>query len=70
MTNSVFEDKPWSQGSLLKVTLNELDQQERSFSLLNTLNDIDTYEDLITSDFYKTNQRIQEIIEEFTSTTN
>ena len=70
MTNSVFEDKPWSQGSLLKVTLNELDQQERSFSLLDTLNDIDTYEDLITSDFYKTNQRIQEIIEEFTSTTN
>lgn len=70
MTNSVFEDKPWSQGSLLKVTLNELDQQESSFSLLNTLNDIDTYEDLITSDFYKTNQRTQEIIEEFTSTTN
>lgn len=70
MTNSVFEDKPWSQGSLLKVTLDELEQQGKSVSFLEPLNDIDTYEDLIASDFYKTNQRTQEIIEAFTSTTN
>ena len=70
MTNSVFEDKPWSQDSLLKVTFEELNQKGKSVSLLETLNDIDTYEDLIASDFYKTNQRTQEIIEAYTSTTN
>ncbi len=70
MTHSVFENKPWSQSSLLKLTLQELNGQERSYSLLETLNDIDTYEDLIHSDFYKNNQRTQEIIELFTSTSN
>lgn len=70
MTHSVFENKPWSQSTLLKLTLQELNGQERSYSLLETLNDIDTYEDLIHSDFYKNNQRTQEIIELFTSTSN
>lgn len=53
--NSIFESKPWSQPNLLNITLNELNQNNTDFSLLETLNDIDTYEDLITSDFYKNN---------------
>jgi len=70
MTSSVFEDKPWSQSSLLRLTLDELNQQGKSVSLLETLNDIDTYEDLIASDFHKTNQQTQQIIEALSSTTN
>ncbi len=70
MVKSVFENKPWSQSSLLELTLRELKEQKKSILLLKTLNDIDTYEDLIQSDFYKNNQRTQEIIELFTSTSN
>lgn len=70
MVKSVFENKPWSQSSLLELTLRELKEQKKSILLLKTLNDIDTYEDLIQSDFYKNNQRTQDIIELFTSTSN
>jgi uncharacterized protein len=61
---SIFEDKPWSQSNLLDVTLNELNKNNIGFSLLEVLNDIDTYEDLIASDFYKNNTDLQQKIKQ------
>lgn len=66
MTASIFEDKPWSQSTLLDLTLQELSEQQKSVALLQPLNDIDTFEDLIASDFYKTNQRAREIVQHLT----
>jgi hypothetical protein len=63
MNPSIFEDKPWSQSTLLEVTLNQLKEQKASVGLIQTLNDIDTFEDLIASDFYKNNPKIQQIIQ-------
>jgi rSAM/selenodomain-associated transferase 1 len=60
----VFENKPWSQSDLLEVTLNELNQIGIKTGILDTLNDIDTYEDLIASDFYKSNKKLQEKIQQ------
>lgn len=60
----VFENKPWSQSNLLEATLNELNQKGIKTGVLDTLNDIDTYEDLITSDFYKSNKTLQEKIQQ------
>jgi rSAM/selenodomain-associated transferase 1 len=61
----VFEDKPWSQPHLLDITLKELEQKKISYTLLETLNDIDTFEDLEASTFYTSNkilkQRIQQL---------
>jgi len=48
----IFENKPWSEAGLLQITLEALGKQEVSFSLLQTLNDIDTFEDLKTSKLY------------------
>ena len=45
----VFENKPWSTESLLKITLNELESLGFSSSTLQTLNDIDTIDDLKAS---------------------
>ncbi len=70
MTHSIFEDKPWSQSTLFDVTLQELREQKKSVALLEHLNDIDTFEDLIASDFYKTNKRAQEIVEHLTPEIN
>lgn len=64
LETSVFENKPWSQPNLLKLTLQELHKNNISVSTLDTLNDIDTYEDLIASDFYKNNQKLQEKIQQ------
>ncbi len=70
MNTSIFEDKPWSQPTLLENTLQELSEQKISVSLLEPLNDIDTFEDLVQSDFYKNNQEIQDIVKHINSTTN
>ena len=58
--NTIFDNKPWSQSNLLESTLKELQQQKLSYTLLETLNDIDTFEDLEQSNLYKTNIRLQE----------
>ena len=50
--SSIFKRKPWSQPSLLEETLIELKQNNQSYTLLETLNDIDTFEDLKSSGFY------------------
>ena len=42
----IFENKPWSDSKLLETTLNELKNKNIDVSLLEPLNDIDTFEDL------------------------
>ncbi len=44
--NCIFEDKAWSTSNLLEETLSELKQKKIEVSLIETLNDIDTFEDL------------------------
>ncbi|MFK7832023.1 MAG: TIGR04282 family arsenosugar biosynthesis glycosyltransferase [Winogradskyella sp.] len=61
---SIFTNKPWSQPDLLVTTMLELSSKNIKFYLLSTLNDIDTYEDLIASDFYKSNLKLQEKIQQ------
>jgi len=56
----VFQNKPWSQENLLTETLAELKEKRVTFSTLETLNDIDTFEDLIASKFYQSNTELQE----------
>lgn len=46
----IFENKPWSQPNLLKITLDEL--KEKKVTLLQSLNDIDTLEDFKKSKLY------------------
>ena len=60
----IFSNKPWSQPNLLNETLQELNKLQVSVATLQTLNDIDTYEDLIASDFYKSNLKLQEKIQQ------
>lgn len=60
----IFENKPWSQSNLLAETLKEIQQKNISFTLLESLNDIDTFEDLTASDFYKSNKALQKRIEQ------
>ncbi len=64
MNTAIFTNKPWSQPNLLKETLQELQELNVSVSTLDTLNDIDNYEDLIASDFYKLNLKLQEKIQQ------
>jgi len=44
----IFGNKAWSTSSLLKETLSELKEKKIEVSLIETLNDIDTFEDLQT----------------------
>ena len=63
MLPQIFENKPWSQPDLLDITLQELKKQHQNVTLLKPLNDIDTFEDLIDSNFYKQNLHIQNFVE-------
>ncbi len=62
INSSIFENKPWSQSELLNVTLQELKEQKAQVALLESLNDIDTYEDLIESALYKNDKNLQRLI--------
>ena len=62
MNAFIFENKPWSQSYLLEETLQELNFKNIKYTTLVTLNDIDTYEDLIASNFYKSNLNLQQKI--------
>ena len=64
MHNFVFDNKPWSQTNLLEETLLELKKKSITFCTLDTLNDIDTYEDLIASNFYQSNVELQDKIKQ------
>jgi rSAM/selenodomain-associated transferase 1 len=60
----LFINKPWSQPQLLENTLEELKSLDLKVGTLETSNDIDTYDDLIRSDFYKSNLRLQEKLQQ------
>ena len=64
MCNLIFDNKPWSQSNLLELTLEELSENNISYTLLEALNDIDTFEDLEASSFYITNKNLQQRIQE------
>lgn len=64
MNHEVFDNKPWSQRHLLSETLSELQQNNTTFRTLEVLNDIDTFEDLETSNFYKNNLELQHKIKQ------
>ena len=64
LNTEIFTNKPWSQPNLLDETLQELQSNNVSVGILAPLNDIDTYEDLIASDFYKSNIKLQEKIQQ------
>ncbi|WP_282136483.1 TIGR04282 family arsenosugar biosynthesis glycosyltransferase [Seonamhaeicola maritimus] len=64
MHNIIFQNKPWSQANLLEETLNELTRNSTTFTTLETLNDIDTFEDLEDSNFYKLNVELQDKIKQ------
>ncbi len=49
MIDCIFEDKPWSTEDLLTITLEDLKQSGFSVGLIETLNDVDTEEDLMNS---------------------
>lgn len=61
MHETIFKEKPWSQSNLLALTLAQLTEEQTTVGLLETLNDIDTFEDLVASNFYKNNREIQGI---------
>ena len=60
----IFDKKPWSQSNLLEVTLKELEQKNISYGLLKPLNDIDTFEDLESSNFYNSNEKLKQRIQQ------
>jgi rSAM/selenodomain-associated transferase 1 len=60
----IFQNKPWSQPQLLDKTLHELQELDFKVSILDTLNDIERYEDLIASNFFKSNLKLQEKIQQ------
>ena len=62
LKSCVFDNKPWSESHLLHVTLEELTQNNIPYKLLEPLNDIDTFEDLIASKFYQSNLKLQQKI--------
>ncbi|WP_431133849.1 TIGR04282 family arsenosugar biosynthesis glycosyltransferase [Psychroserpens mesophilus] len=64
MNFKVFENKPWSQSDLLSETLSELQQSNTTYTTLEVLNDIDTFEDLEASEFYKNNIALQHKIKQ------
>lgn len=49
MLDCIFEDKPWSTESLLEVTLEDLKSKGHSVGIIETLDDVDTEEDLMNS---------------------
>lgn len=60
MNTSIFDNKPWSETTLLEKTLSELREHHTTFAILDTLNDIDTFKDLVASKFYQSNKDLQE----------
>ncbi|WP_203255900.1 TIGR04282 family arsenosugar biosynthesis glycosyltransferase [Hyunsoonleella ulvae] len=60
----IFNNKPWSKPDLFENTIKELQSKNINYSILETLNDIDTFEDLVTSKFYKNNLELQDKIKQ------
>jgi rSAM/selenodomain-associated transferase 1 len=53
MIDCIFENKPWSTEQLLDVTLDELKSKGHTVGIIETLNDVDTEEDLKNSSLYE-----------------
>ena len=49
MIDCIFENKPWSTEELMEITLDELKSNGYSVGIIETLNDVDTEEDLMNS---------------------
>lgn len=64
MHDFLFDNKPWSKTNLFEITLKELKENQVTFTTLETLNDIDTFEDLIASKFYQSNTELQRKIKQ------
>lgn len=60
----IFENKPWSTSRLWTETLNDLKENSVAFTTLETLNDIDTFEDLMASKSYQSNAELQQKIKQ------
>jgi len=58
----IFRNKSWSTTNLLEETLKDLDEKHLVFTTLETLNDIDTFEDLTVSKAYQANLELQQKI--------
>ncbi len=56
---SIFKNKPWSQSNLLEVTTLQLEEEKQEYSLLETLNDIDTYQDMVASGMFKKYEKVE-----------
>ncbi len=56
----VFENLPWSTDSLLEITLNRCREKGISYSLLEKLADVDTFDDLKISSLW---QMVQHVVE-------
>jgi len=65
MHDFIFNNKSWSQSNLFEETTVELRHHKIPFTTLETLNDIDTFEDLKTSKFYQLNKELQQKIKQF-----
>ena len=53
MIDCIFENKPWSTEQLFDVTIDELKSKGHSVGIIETLNDLDTEEDLKQSSLFE-----------------
>jgi len=60
----IFENKSWSTPRLWTETLRDLKENSVAFATLETLNDIDTFDDLIASKSYQNNPDLQQKIKQ------
>jgi len=64
MFSFIFENKSWSTSRLWTETLNDLKENSVVFTTLETLNDIDTFDDLMASKSYQSNIDLQQKIKQ------
>jgi len=60
----IFENKSWSTPRLWAETLSDLKENSVAFTTLETLNDIDTFDDLMASKSYQSNIELQQKIKQ------
>lgn len=60
----MFDNKSWSTPQLWEETLNDLKENSIAFTTLETLNDIDTFDDLTASKNYQSNVELHQKIKQ------
>ena len=60
-----FELHQWSTQDVLSNSLNELEKVDISYALIEKLNDIDTFEDLLSSRALKTNKNLHSEVKKY-----